>query len=138
MKHLLLGAFALLLLSACATEVLVGGEAGQGDAGGAGGASATTGPSTTGETSTGTGEAPDGCSTECTANDGSTCSCVRTCTGGYLGSAFTKVACKPNSSGMIECVCTLDSGGFSGACYEKKHAACDFEEGCCANYFSGK
>ena len=137
MKHLLVMAFAVLSLVACGSEVLVesepSGDPGQGgSSGGGGGASATTGSDTT------TGETVNGCSMACTDKGESKCSCVRTCTGSSLGSGYTKVVCKPIPSGIIECVCTLDSGSFSGVCYEKHNEACDFDVGCCANYFSGK
>jgi hypothetical protein len=130
MKHLLVGAFAVLSLLACGSEVIVDSEP-SGDGGG-GGTSATTGSSTTTE------PLANGCSMSCTDKGESTCSCVRTCTGSALGGQITKAVCKPIPSGIIECVCTLDSGSFSGTCYEKKNAACDFDFGCCANYFSGK
>ncbi len=134
MRHLLLGAFAVLSLVACGSEVVVdsesSGEAGQGGSGG--GTSATTGSSTTTEPTV------NGCTMACTNKGESTCSCVRTCTGSALEDNVTKAVCKPIPSGIIECVCTLGNGSFSGVCYEKKNAACDFDEGCCANYFSGK
>jgi hypothetical protein len=148
MKHLLVLAFAVLSLVACASEVVVesepsgpsgpsgsgsgGGSSAGGGSGAGGGTPATTGSSTTNEP----GE--NGCEMTCTDKGESKCSCVRTCTGGSLGPEYRKVVCKPIPSGIIECVCTLDSGTFSGVCYEKKQKACDFDDGCCANYFSGK
>ena len=132
MKHLLVGAFAVLSLLACGSEVVVDSEpSDDGGQGGDGGTSATTGSSTTTE------PLANGCSMSCTDKGESTCSCVRTCTGSSLGGNVTKAVCKLIPSGIIECVCTLGSGTFSGTCYEKKNAACDFDEGCCANYFSG-
>ena len=132
MKHLLVGAFAVLSLLACGSEVIVESEP-SGDPGqGGGGTSATTGSSTTTE------PIVNGCSMSCTDKGESTCSCVQTCSGSTLGDGFRKVVCKPIPSGIIECVCTLDSGSFSGTCYEKHNAACDFDIGCCANYFWGK
>jgi hypothetical protein len=140
MKHLLVGAFAGFSLLACGSEVVIEDElsvdTGQGGSsngsGGNGGTAATTGSNTT------TGPVANGCSMSCTNKGESACSCVRTCTGGSLGEEFRKVVCKPIAGGVIECVCTLDSGSFSGACYEKKNESCDFDNGCCANYFSGK
>ncbi len=131
MRHLLVGAFAGISLLACGSEVIIDGEPSGGAGGGDSGAAVTTGSSaTTGSVSLDA----NGCEVSCSGAGQSTCSCIRTCG----GSAFTKTACKPIPSGLIECVCTVDSGSFSGACYEKNNAACDFDEGCCANYFLGK
>jgi hypothetical protein len=157
MKHLLVGAFAGFSLLACGSEVVIedepsagagqggsssGNGAGNGNGNGnggsnssgglGGGAAATTGSDTT------TGPVATGCEMSCTNKGEPACSCVRTCIGGSLGEEFRKVVCKPIAGGVIECVCTLDSGTFSGVCYEKKQKACDFDDGCCANYFSGK
>lgn len=134
MKHLLVGAFAVLSLVACGSEVVVeeepSGDAGQGGSGGE--ASVTTGSNTT------TGPLDNGCEMSCTGKGEPKCSCVQTCTGSSLGSGLRKAVCKPIPNGITECVCTLDNGAFSGTCYEKHDASCDFDVGCCANYFSGK
>lgn len=131
MKHLLVGAFAGISLLACGSEVIIDSEQSGGAGGGGSGAADTTGASATGGSET---VYMDGCETSCSGKGQSTCSCRRDCG----TSVFTKIVCKPIPSGIIECVCTLDSGSFSGVCYEKKNEACDFYEGCCANYFSGK
>jgi hypothetical protein len=136
MKHLLVGAFAGISLLACGSEVVIEGEP-SGNAGGGGAGGGDSGASVTTGSSATTGSASidsHGCDVSCSGAGQSTCSCMRTCT----GTTFTKTACKPIPSGLIECVCTVDSGSFSGACYEKNNAACDFYEGCCANYFMGK
>lgn len=138
MRHLLVGALAGLSLVACGSEVIIdsepSGDAGGGGSGGGGSAAVTTG---SGQTN-GSGTLANGCEMSCSGKGEPTCSCVRTCNGETLSEGFTKVVCKPIPSGIIECVCTLDSGNFSGVCYEKKNESCDFDEGCCANYFSGK
>lgn len=134
MKHFLVGAFAGISLLACGSEVIIDSDPSGGAGGSGGGASVTIGASASASAASGSVSIDaNGCEMSCNGKGQSTCSCRRECAGG-----FTKTACKPDSSGRIECVCTVNSGTFSGACYEKKDAACDFDEGCCANYFMGK
>jgi hypothetical protein len=142
MKHLLFGACGMIALAACGSVVVVDGEP-SADGGQGGGATvattaATTGATTAGETTgetAGSGAPAQDCSMDCGPNDGSTCQCVRTCA---PSPDFIKVVCAPTEDGHIECVCTLGGGTFSAACYEINDAACNFEEGCCAKYISGK
>ena len=131
MRHFLVGAFAGISLLACGSEVIIDSDPSSGAGGDGGGAAVTTGSSAA---SGSVSIDASGCEVSCSGKGESTCACRRDC--GANG--FTKTACKPISSGKIECVCTINSGTFSGACYEKNDAACDFNEGCCANYFMGK
>jgi hypothetical protein len=147
MKHLLFGALSVAALTACGGRVVVDGASNRDGAGGEGGAhgsdttvTTTSGPIETtatgaGGATTGSGDPSGGCDTACGPNDGATCSCVKTCA---PPSGFIKIACAPMDDGEIRCVCTLDGGNLSSVCFEINSAACDFENGCCAKYISGK
>lgn len=148
MKHLLFGALSVAALTACGSVVVVDGDPNREGSGGTiGDASAATTSGTTSAatsgatataattTTTGSGDPSGDCEMTCGPNDGTTCSCVRTCAPPAPG--FIKVACAPGDDGEIRCVCTLD-GNLSSICYEINNAACDFENGCCAKYISGK
>jgi hypothetical protein len=78
--------------------------------------------SSTGATSSGGGAAP------CVSVDQQSCTCKK---------ADLRIACSPKN-GKLECVCSYKKV-FSGICFETDPAElCDFDNGCCANYFSGQ
>ena len=131
----LASAFALALSAAgCVGTVIVPDEA-AGVGGTAGGGTAGAAGSTTTSTPTTVEECADSCSI---LPESQTCKCARTCSGSFIG----KAACAPivdlQGTAKVECVCTVGDT-FSGVCFEKNDAAlCDFDDGCCAKYFSGK
>jgi hypothetical protein len=89
-----------------------GGEGGSTSAGSASSSSAAGGPSFP----------------SCVSPDAHTCSCQK----GDL-----HIACSVKSD-ELECVCSYGSE-FSGICFETNpKERCNFEKGCCANYFSGQ
>lgn len=74
------------------------------------------------------------CETTCSNEPGTLCSCVESC------SSSRKIECyPPDPEGKTLCVCIIPDLMFSGACYEKKSEnICDFDQGCCIKYFTGK
>lgn len=140
---------AVLWAAGCGTTVVVPGET---EGGGGDGATSTTtttagqggaasNTSSSGEGGTGNTTGPYLCATDCTVGPADkTCTCIRDCDGVFPPSG--KASCAPvvdlQGNHKIECVCTVGDQ-FSGVCFEKNEAKlCDFNEGCCGKYFSGK
>jgi len=83
---------------------------------------------------------PTECSDACEGPGNVTCSCTRSC-----GEMLRRIKCAPQEDGKTQCICSVgqEVNGqpqivFSGVCFETKGLTCDFEDGCCAKYFSGK
>jgi hypothetical protein len=107
---------AALALQGCAITIVDPGTSSSGS-----------GAGTSSSAASGSGGA-GGAGPACTIQDGTTC----TCTSGDLG-----IVCSPKN-GKIECVCSYGAD-FSGICFETHPSElCDFDKGCCANYFSGQ
>jgi len=122
-----------MALAACGGKVIIddggrssGGHASSGGEAGRGGAD---------PESSAAGPEPTDCELHCKPSDGANCACAKDCDG-----AIRRISCiltdTLTEKNVIQCVCSYDDV-FSGACYEKNNAACDFEHGCCAKYFSG-
>ncbi len=109
---------AALVFGGCAVTVV---DAGTG--------TTTTGQGGAGSSSSSVGQGgAGGAASVCANHDATSCSCSE----GTL-----RIACSPKN-GKIECVCSYGSD-FSGICFEKDPALlCNFEKGCCANYFTGQ
>lgn len=141
-------------LCACGPIVIVDGETSTGSggagAGGSGsgpivttGATASDGAGGTGGTEATTGSGPNpyaDCSLSCTQPAGNpSCHCDMNCGTDSFGKGVLRIACAPTGDGKIQCVCSVGQEYFSGACYEKVSTnSCNFLDGCCSKYFSGK
>ena len=88
-----------------------------------------------------TGDGPSECGTSCSVPpSGETCVCTNGC-GDLAGGAFEKISCAPTvdleGKHKVECVCSVPN--FSGVCFELDLPnLCNFTQGCCAQYFTGK
>jgi hypothetical protein len=108
----------LLCVTGCAVTVVDGGTS-SGDGGA---------PPSPSSSPSSTAPGSGGAAPACAQQDATSCSCTE----GKL-----RISCSPKN-GKSECVCSF-SADFSGICFEKDPSAlCNFESGCCANYFSGQ
>jgi hypothetical protein len=133
--------------AACGITVIVPGQTSDvtGTGAGAGGSGVASGdgsgPTGVGGNSTGSGDMPPVCDTTCSVPpSGETCTCTANC-GSQAGGTFEKINCAPitdlQGNHKVECVCSVQD--FSGVCFEKNLAnLCNFDDGCCAKYFTGK